>query len=691
VEIDWRGFHGGVVRRRVPLPTYPFEGQRYWVERATGEAVVRKDRGNKRPDLGEWFYLPSWKRAAVPPRDAEKRGPWLLFKDESGLGERLAGLLEQAGQQVARVVAGDAFAERAALVYALNPEEPRDYTRLLDALEAKGLAPMSIVHLWGLDEVSRRVQELGFFSLVYLARALGARAQDVRREIAVVTSGVQDVTGEEALRPEQATVLGPCKVIPQEYPGLACRSVDLVAADAAGWDDASAAQLLRELQAGGDDKVVAYRGGRRWVDSHEAWPLPPVAGRPLRLREGGVYLVTGALGGIGLEVAETLAREARARLVLVSRGALPARQEWERWIETHGDGDELARRLRRLRALEAHGAELLPLQADAADLEQMKKVVAEAEARFGPLNGAVHAVGVERAFQSIAETGPAEAQVQFRPRLRAAAVLEQALAGRTLDFCLLISSLSAVVGGRGSVAYTAAHAFLDAFAARQNRVSSVPWLSVNWDRWNTWRETPEQPVEGEAGFFMTPAEAGEALRRLLARDGFTQVVVSTGDLHGRIDRWIRQIQAAEPAKAEGGARSTLYARPELAEALVAPRTETEKVLAEIWRDALGLAEVGVNDDYFELGGDSVIGLKIVAKANEAGLRMTGRHIFEHHTIGQLASVLAGAARPPETAAENAAPAPAPAETTAFPGARLGSKDLEAFLAQLEGGGATSPK
>ena len=181
----------------------------------------------------------------------------------------------------------------------------------------------------------------------------------MRREITVVTSGVQDVTGEEALRPEQATVLGPCKVIPQEYPGLACRSVDLVAADAAGWDDASAAQLLRELRAGGDDKVVAYRGGRRWVDSHEAWPLPPVAGRPPRLREGGVYLVTGALGGIGLEVAETLAREARARLVLVSRGALPARPEWERWIETHGDGDELARRLRRLRALEAHGAEVL--------------------------------------------------------------------------------------------------------------------------------------------------------------------------------------------------------------------------------------------------------------------------------------------------------------------------------------------
>ena len=168
-------------------------------------------------------------------------------------------------------------------------------------------------------------------------------------------------------------------------------------------------------------------------------------------------------------------------------------------------------------------------------------------------------------------------------------------------------------------------------------------------------------------------------------------MVSTGDLHGRIDRWIRLIQAAEPAKAAGGARSTLYARPELAEALVAPRTETEKVLAEIWREALGLAEVGVNDDYFELGGDSVLGLRIVAKANEAGLRMTGRHIFEHHTIAELGERAGRSAR---AAGSRGRRTPSlrrrPAETTAFPGARLDSKDLEAFLAQLEGGGATRP-
>jgi hypothetical protein len=321
----------------------------------------------------------------------------------------------------------------------------------------------------------------------------------------------------------------------------------------------------------------------------------------------------------------------------------------------------------------------------------MREVARRAEERFGRLHGVIHAVGAEKVVVSIVETGPAEAEAQFRPRLQATAVLEQALDGRPLDFCLLISSLSSVLGGRGSVAYTAAHVFLDAFAARHNRRSPVPWLSVNWDRWNTWREAPEQPQEGEAGFYMAPGEAVDALRRVLAQDQATQVVVSTGDLLGRIERWIQFVEHEKPEEVRTG-RNALYARPELAEEFVAPSTETEKLLAGIWCEALGLENVGVNDDYFELGGDSVIGLRIVARANEAGLRMTGRHIFEHHTIGGLAAALGAPAPPPQAAPETPRPQPAAEEAaTAFPGARLDRKDLEAFLAQFDNRPGGAPK
>src|SRR4029453_17915889 len=100
---------------------------RYWVERsASGFASAHVDRG-KRQDVGDWFYLPSWKRSALPDVEDSKRGPWLVFADSSGLADRIVRRLAQARQPVVSVVAGDAFAQRAAGVYSLNPAEPRDY------------------------------------------------------------------------------------------------------------------------------------------------------------------------------------------------------------------------------------------------------------------------------------------------------------------------------------------------------------------------------------------------------------------------------------------------------------------------------------------------------------------------------------------------------------------------------------
>jgi NAD(P)-dependent dehydrogenase (short-subunit alcohol dehydrogenase family) len=474
-------------------------------------------------------------------------------------------------------------------------------------------------------------------------------------------------------------------VIPQEYRHLSCRSID-VEAPVNGWDDTGAARLARELLGGSSDHAVAYRGAYRWVQSFEPWPLAARDAGASLLRDDGAYLVTGGLGGIGLEVAEFLARAVRARLVLVGRSPLPARAEWESFLAAHDETDEASRRIRRIQALEALGSEVLVLAADAADLSQMRGVVAEAEARFGSIHGVVHALGAEKVVQLITEVGPSEAERQFRPRLQGAEVLEQVLEGRPLDFCLLISSLSAVLGAVGSVAYTAAHVFLDAFAARHNRTSAVPWLSVNWDRWFTWREAASAPTASEGDYSMTPEEAQEALGRVLSSGNPAQLVVSTGDLQARVDRWIRlpSSSAAEDSRAD---RRSAYSRPDLVQAYVAPGTPEERTLAGIWCEALGLEKVGVNDDFFELGGDSVLGLRIVAKANEAGVRLTGRHIFEHHTIAELAAAVAGAGNAP---APRSAVAGDAETAVAFPAARLNEKQLETVLTKLSDGG-TQPK
>ena len=173
-------------------------------------------------------------------------------------------------------------------------------------------------------------QEIGFYGLLYLAQVVGRQKAAGLLQLTVVSNHLFDVTGEEKLRPEKATILGPCKTIPQEYPNIACLLIDLGGLENGtnqpiGMTD----RLLAEIMAESANALVAYRRKRRWVQTFEALPLTvPLNGQP-RLRDGGVYLITGGLGGIGLTLAEYLAQTAGAKLVLVGRSSFPDRDNWE--------------------------------------------------------------------------------------------------------------------------------------------------------------------------------------------------------------------------------------------------------------------------------------------------------------------------------------------------------------------------
>jgi NAD(P)-dependent dehydrogenase (short-subunit alcohol dehydrogenase family) len=244
-----------------------------------------------------------------------------------------------------------------------------------------------------------------------------------------------------------------------------------------------AAFLRAEVAANAVDQVVALRGPHRWVQDFEAVGLGRDEG-PTLLRDQGVYLITGGLGGIGLTLAEHLARTCRARLVLVGRSAFPDRAAWTGWLDTHDDADSTSRRLRKLLALEQAGAEVIVETADVTDAEAMRGVIERTTRRFGPLSGVVHAAGVAggRLMQF---HSPVEASGVIAPKARGALVLESLLEGQALDFFLVCSSLTALLGVVGQADYSGANAFLDAFAIKASRRGAGRVVSVNWD---TWRE-----------------------------------------------------------------------------------------------------------------------------------------------------------------------------------------------------------
>ncbi len=662
LEIDWRGFYQGERRRRRPLPTYPFERERHWIDAppAEGSTVTKgtrltgaMDDLERRPEVEDWFYEAVWTpqpaRAETEPAP-RSAAPWLVFVDASLLAARLLERLASRGETVFTVTAGSGYAAEGS-AWTLDPAEPDHYRRLVEDLGAKGDLPERILHLWNLNSDGGSLNEtldLGFHSLVYLARALSPALRG-KVELNVVSSGAFAVTGEETLNPLRAMLAGPVQVVPMEYPSISIRHLDLeLPAPGSGDEDRLLDGLISEIYRSPVEREIALRGGERRVRGFEPRPLArPAAISGAVWRQGGVYLITGGLGGLGLAAAEHLADACGARLALVGRTALPPREEWDRILAESDSGTGMARRIAKVRALEERGAEVLVLAADVTDRERMKEVVAEVLERFGAIHGVLHTAGVPAAGLMHGKSAADFASVlgaKVQGSLVLEEVLEEVLSETPLDVFVLFSSITAILGGGpGQVDYSAANAFLDAFAQARTRsgigrrVVSIDWGEWLWNDWES--SMAGLPPEALASFRRNRERLGidfaggmDALERILASD-LANVVVSPPNFNAMraITReYTFDLLLGQPAGRE------VQARPAAA---LTPR-ELEGWILESWRQALGREQIGLDDNFFDLGGNSLLGLRVTTELQrELRREVLPLALYEAPTVRSLAAYL----------------------------------------------------
>ncbi len=498
VNVDWLGFYAHERRHRLPLPTYPFERQRYWIHDQKPAPTVKTSLQTpiafipgKKLDIADWFYVPSWKRSPLPEKSKSEKSVLactLVFTDECGLGEELVNRLKLQGQDAIAVSIGSKLRKLSDRHYSLNPQQRDDYDALFKELVAENKFPNTIVHLWNVTPVNNTesvvgTEDLGFYSLLFLAQALGKHHFSEQLQIAVISNNIQEVTGDEILCPEKATILGPVKVIPKEYLNISCRSIDIITFSNQSWQQEKLIeQLLSELQTQSSDSVIAYRGNHRWVQQFEPVFLEPAFTKIPKLQEKGVYLITGGLGGIGLVLAEHLAKTVKAKLLLTGRSSFPAKDQWSEWLKAHGEEDSISRKIQKLQELEQLGAEILVVSADVTNIEQMQNAIAKAQEHFGKFNGVIHAAGIPGGGIIQLKTAEMAANV-LAPKVKGTLVINSIFQDTQLDFLVLCSSMTAIQGELGQVDYASANAFLDAFAHYKSNRDGIFTTSINWSAW----------------------------------------------------------------------------------------------------------------------------------------------------------------------------------------------------------------
>jgi NAD(P)-dependent dehydrogenase (short-subunit alcohol dehydrogenase family)/acyl carrier protein len=358
-----------------------------------------------------------------------------------------------------------------------------------------------------------------------------------------------------------------------------------------------------------------------------------------------VYVITGGLGGIGLVIARHLAETVQARLVLIGRSGVPPRAEWTRWLESHPTEDLTARRIRALQAIEMAGGEVLVVRADVADRAQLRAALAEARQRFGVIHGAVQAAGIAGGGIIQLKT-PEIADPVLQPKVQGTLALAELLADAELDFLLLCSSITAVMGGPGQVDYCGANAFLDAFARSRAGAPGPRVRSVNWDAWQDVGMAASTRVPAalaarrarELADAILPAEGVDVFDRVL-ESPLTEVIVSTRDLP-RLIALARQMPEAPSAAApqtSPAAPASEGGRSGLPTPFVAPTTDLERTIADVWEELLGIQPIGTQDDFFEAGGHSLLATQVMSRLHQRlGVDVPLRALFEARTIAAFA-------------------------------------------------------
>jgi acyl transferase domain-containing protein/acyl-CoA synthetase (AMP-forming)/AMP-acid ligase II/acyl carrier protein len=456
VGLDWTKI--APQGRVVPLPGYPWQRERCWYEAPKVGSNGFHRNGYAKPSLNghthepaaedAWLVRPTWDAIATPAEAPRLSGAWLVITDDVRTSDRLTTLLRERG--AGRVI-----------VAGSTPVEPEPIRRVVrEAGDLAGVLHLAATSVSPVDALSTdalaATQDRGVVSLLHLVQALTANGTSPR--VWAVTRGGQAVADSDAVHVAQAPVWGLGRVLAHEHPELQITLVDLDPSPASG----DLADLVTALAVDSDENQLALRGGKLHAARLTAAPEIGHSHAP-ELRADATYLITGGLGGLGLQVASWLVAHGAKSLVLTGRRGATAESE-------PGLAD-----------LRAAGATVTVAKADAANYDQLAEVIANIDHTLPPLRGVVHAAGVLDDGIALQQTRDRLGKV-LAPKLLGGWHLHALTAGRSLDVFALFSSAATLLGSPGQSNYAAANAALDGLAAFR-RARGLPAVSINWGPW----------------------------------------------------------------------------------------------------------------------------------------------------------------------------------------------------------------
>lgn len=628
-RIEWKTLYQNQRYNKMSLPTYPFEKVRCWA----GDKYYEDSQVQEKDYC---FYNIVWiPKALYWNAQTEQTGCILVVMEQTKECQSLVGFLKEKGLKVIEAVQGEAYQKHSESKYTLGAGEENYYTLFQD-IHDKEITKVLYLHgLQGIDATSllelKEIHEKGVMGLFYVARVLGKIYENSNMELVLVSSNAFSVTGDEkCIKPSSAAFFGLGKVIEQENPQIHCRAIDI---------DSYMKQeeLLSELIYGKGIYQVAYRQGIRYVEElHQKNPecLEEI---PIVLDKNGVYIITGGLGGIGFEIGKFLVEKGAVKLSIWNRTKVPSQDNWPHILERNEDRKTI-KIIRNIQELEKMGALVSCFSLDVTDYDAVGKALDVLRNQYGPIKGVVHCAGIGNDVP-LEIKRKEEFEKILNVKTKATWILDKLTIPDHLDFFILSSSISSLLGGIGKGDYTAGNTYMDAYSVYRNQQGRRT-LSINWPVWKETGMAMENAVNLDGIFKTIGTKQALMCLDMVWNKAVSQIIIGSINNSRYVLPYIPvhnlrsiQIKYLEQRVLKQKNHVVLSGR----EGNV--YTELEQLVGAIWGDLLGLKEIPIDSSFYELGGNSMLAIQMEVAMEEHGLSITAEELKSYETIQTMAEYI----------------------------------------------------
>uniref|UniRef100_A0A2P1CZH3 Type I polyketide synthase n=2 Tax=unclassified Phormidium TaxID=2609805 RepID=A0A2P1CZH3_9CYAN len=625
--------------------------------------------------LPNWFYRRTW-RAKQPTNliPAIKPGNILIFLDQLGLGECLARQLEKLGHTYVGIEAGVDWEQIDSNHYRIDPKNPEHYQKLLSELTAQNWEINQIFHLWTYDNCPEEITSLesleqaqitGVYSLLYLIKALAKNQKTYQNlQLLVASSHSQFISPDDQIAYQKTPVIGLIKAIEPEIPNLRTRQIDLTIDEPV----VNANLLIQEIQVLSKETEVAYRQGKRWVPRLETVEFSKENHQEITFKPGGMYLISGGLGGVGGEIAKNLLKTYKAKLLLIGR--TPITEATSPKIAAYQELTQL-------------GGEISYEAVDVCDLPRLQQIIQEAKSRWNcQLDGILHLAGSYQE-RSLLEESPQTWSTALKAKVSGTWVLNQLIKDNPEAIFINFASVISFLGGATVGAYVAANQFLESFTHYQRTKCGVKSYCFSWSLWDgigISQDYQRGKLAQTKGYCAISTQQAWYSLLIGLHHNQTHLFVGLDGSNRHIRKYVESTYSLEKLTGYFTAKSNIsleitsdwvindrFGRPTTCSLVQLPQmpltktgiidreklikgdlnqqtnqaarplTEIETQIAKIWQEILNLPEISIHDNFFELGGYSILLVQVQSKLEELfPIPLSIVDMFNYPTISTLA-------------------------------------------------------